>query len=368
MKMEGFEEYLREAKEILEGSSGIDFWAPKEGENRIRILPRDGTVKFWYTTGWHYRLGLEGGQNFLCPLVTLNQPCPICEKSKALFFSESEEDREVARELYVKTRYFMNIIDRETGEVQLFGAGRTLFSLILRHYSPFTGMEQAEFVTKLKLSSTACNFVDVDKGHDIVIEKIVTGKMAYEVTYSVRVVPEASPIDLSVLEKRVHPLSILPVFSYDDLLKALEGNYISVENAKKILNADMMRKVVRINGEEETIGRKVVFTGITKATKFTESEEKIEKELEEELPEQEEQVIQKPEKQEIEQKTSVRVPKCFGKEFEPDDLQCKQCEWKEKCEKESSPQQEIPVAESGEGENLTPEERIRRALRSRGKK
>lgn len=92
--------------------SEINTWTPKDGDNRIRILPPtwDGARHFGFDCFAHYSIGPDNS-SFLCrkknPAV--NEPCPICEARNAL---RDDGDEDAARELNWKKRVAMWIIDR----------------------------------------------------------------------------------------------------------------------------------------------------------------------------------------------------------------------------------------------------------------
>jgi hypothetical protein len=352
-------EYLREAGRILASQTRREeLWAPEEGENVIRILPRPGTIKFWITMGWHYGVGIVGSQAYVCPYVTLGQPCPICEMSAELHASEDEADEEVARQLYVKTKYVMNIVDRKTNSVKLFTASRKLFSLILRHYKP--GVLDLQVLSGLKLSSVACDFTDLETGKDIIIERISTGKMAYEVSYSV-ILGQQSSVDPSVLKHLIDPLAIFPVYSYEDLKRIMLKEAVDLTKAK-ILNID---KILSYSTAQMQESKEPASTEVERAIDTPHQQASVQYPTPKAVsqPEPAQPSVAPPTK---------RTPKCFGIEYEEHDLQCKQCEYKELCIAEfkknnpvSAPSETTPSVEAGNG--LSPEERIRRALERRKK-
>jgi hypothetical protein len=355
-------EYLREAGRILASQTRREeLWAPEEGENIIRILPRPGTIKFWTTMGWHYGVGIVGSQAYVCPYVTLGQPCPICEMSAELHASEDEADEEVARQLYVKTKYVMNIIDRKTNSVKLFTASRKLFSLILRHYKP--GLLDLQVLSGLKLSSVACDFTDLQNGKDIIIERISTGKMAYEVSYSV-ILGQQSSVDQALLRHLIDPLAIFPIYGYEDLKRIMLKEAVDLTKAK-ILNID---KILSYSATQTQESSEPTSTEMERTT-ITSNQQEI---VQHPTPK----VISHPEPVQPSAVPPTRkTPKCFGIEYEEHDLQCKQCEYKELCIvefKKNNPayatsSEATPSAEVGAGNGLSPEERIRKALERRKK-
>jgi len=352
-------EYLREAGRILASQTKREeLWTPEEGENVIRILPRPGTIKFWVAMGWHYGVGIVGSQAYVCPYVTLGQPCPICEMSAELHASEDESDEEVARQLYVKTKYVMNILDRKTNSVKLFTASRKVFSLILRHYKP--GALDLQVLSGLKLSSVACDLTDLQNGRDIIIEKISTGKMAYEVSYSV-MLGQQSSVDPSVLKHLIDPLTIFPIYGYEDLKRIMLKEAVDLTKAK-ILNID---KILSYSAAQTQESKESTSVEVEKTTVTPRQQESVQYPAPKAVsqPEPAQPSVVPPTK---------RTPKCFGMEYEEHDLQCKQCEYKELCIIEfkknnpaSAPSETTPSVEANNG--LSPEERIRRALEKRKK-
>ncbi len=309
--MKDYREYIDEAERILKPEEKIInfFWKAKEGENRVRILPRPNTVKFWWTMGWHYGLGKDSAQSFICPLLTLDQPCPICKRSAELYASEDEEDQQVAKNLYAKTKYVMNVIDRSDNQVKLLAAGRNLFSWILRQYKP-SGLSPTQ-LSLLKLSSVACDFTDLKTGRDMLIIKVNVGKTPVEVEYSVTLVPEVTPVSEEIMQKLIDPLKVLPIFTYEDLTRALRGESITIQTAKTINEISILIKQEGDTEKPPVADVDAMSTVNTKISKIAEQQTST-------MPEQ----VEK----------SIRLPKCFGKEYEPHDRQCQECEYKVDCE------------------------------------
>jgi hypothetical protein len=114
------EERLRRKQEELrkrrEGGGSKDFWNPKPGPNKIRILPnwtKDSTADFFYETNYHKSLGPDKKKTCTCPKAEGYDYCPICDKAKELFATKDEEDAAYAKEIYKKVKVFWNIVDMD---------------------------------------------------------------------------------------------------------------------------------------------------------------------------------------------------------------------------------------------------------------
>lgn len=121
--------------------SDVNTWTPKDGDNRIRILPPtwEDAGHFGFECFAHYSIGPDNS-SFLCrqknPAV--GEPCPICEARVEL---DRDGDEEAAKELNWRKRVAMWIIDRseESKGPQLWFAPWTLDQEIAKQSTDETG-------------------------------------------------------------------------------------------------------------------------------------------------------------------------------------------------------------------------------------
>ena len=85
-------------------------WTPKDGTNRIRILPPtwDDAGHFGMEVFAHYSIGPDNS-SFLCPKKHHGEDCSICDERVQL---ANDGDEDAARQLNWKKRVAMWIVDR----------------------------------------------------------------------------------------------------------------------------------------------------------------------------------------------------------------------------------------------------------------
>jgi hypothetical protein len=108
-------------------SLDIDWYKPKQpshvgqsAESTIRILPWRQDEKFWHKHNRHFcMLDVGNGKRLrlprVCPRLNVQpgqppQPCPICERKER---AEAAGDKEMAKALAARERYFVNVLDAE---------------------------------------------------------------------------------------------------------------------------------------------------------------------------------------------------------------------------------------------------------------
>jgi hypothetical protein len=133
-------EALRRKHEQLNGggttSDNSDFlnkfYKIPEGSNSVRLLPwRDEDREFYAETKIH-RVEMPDGQykNFHCRKVH-GEACPLCDLYYGLWKTGRKEDEDLARKIKPRARYYMNILDRDTGDVKILSVGVIIFKKII---------------------------------------------------------------------------------------------------------------------------------------------------------------------------------------------------------------------------------------------
>jgi len=134
-------ELMRQKLAALRGdtrgtSSETSVWfKPEEGETNIRIVPaRDGDpLKEMF---FHYNVGEHKG-GVLCPKKNFGESCAICDFASQLWRDGSEnnddETKNLAKSLFVRTRYFSPIVVRgqESEGVKVYGYGKKAYEMLL---------------------------------------------------------------------------------------------------------------------------------------------------------------------------------------------------------------------------------------------
>jgi len=103
------------------------FLMTEEGTTLVRILPsKDEDTEFYAETGIH-RIN---DRNYHCPRVK-GDDCPLCDLSFKLWNSKEEGNMEIARQIKARKRFYLNAVEKESGEVKILSMGIKLFSKIL---------------------------------------------------------------------------------------------------------------------------------------------------------------------------------------------------------------------------------------------
>tara|TARA_R110000782_G_scaffold102791_5_gene190189 strand:+ start:22627 stop:23379 length:753 start_codon:yes stop_codon:yes gene_type:complete len=152
------------------GGDNADFLAKflslNIGTNVIRILPgKDDDTLFYAETSIHRvpngQMNDNGSpqtKNMHCRKIH-GEACPICDSYYALW-KPPYLDEDLARQVKPRSRYYMNVVDRETREVKILSCGVIIFKKII------AAMLDEDYgdITDLKL------------GHDYKIHKEMDGK------------------------------------------------------------------------------------------------------------------------------------------------------------------------------------------------
>ena len=133
----------------------------KEGTNIVRILPpKEEDTQFYAETKIHRIQDSEGmNRNVHCRKIH-GEACPLCDTYYALWKTGNKEDEDTARQIKPRSRYYLNVVDRETGEVKILSVGVILFKKII------AAMLDEDFG----------DITDVTTGHDFKIVKVMEGK------------------------------------------------------------------------------------------------------------------------------------------------------------------------------------------------
>ena len=146
-------------------NSGSDFlkkfFQLKEGTNLLRILPwKDDSKQFYAETKIH-RVTDENGnvKNHHCRKVH-GEACPLCDLYYSLWKTGRKEYEDLARQIKPRARYYMNAVDRETGEIKILSIGVILFKKIIG----------------AMLDEDFGDITDLENGHDFKIVKVMEGQ------------------------------------------------------------------------------------------------------------------------------------------------------------------------------------------------
>jgi len=203
------EDRMRESLNRSKKRGGkTSFFKFPEGKTRVRILPSmEPFGDFYFESGFHYKVGPEQS-TIACPRLTSGDRCPICEKVRELYKSDSDSDQHVAKRLRSKSRYFANALVEGTGVVVL----------------PYGSTVHTELV-KCFLDPEFGDFTDPETGRWVTIEKEGTGM---ESEYFPRVSPKQTSLGdedeiEELLSQRVDLMEVVKPPTYEELAELLEA-------------------------------------------------------------------------------------------------------------------------------------------------
>ena len=156
----------RKHEEISSGPGGGDtsfldnFIQLQEGNNVVRILPgKDEETQFYAETKIHRIQGTDSKfRNVHCRKIH-GEKCPLCDLYYSLWKTGVKEDEDLARKIKPRARYYMNVVDRETGKVKILSIGIMIFQKLLNTI----------------LDEDYGDITDLKTGHDFKIIKVMEG-------------------------------------------------------------------------------------------------------------------------------------------------------------------------------------------------
>ncbi len=147
------------------GNSNSDFlqkfYQIPEGTNAVRILPWKDESRESYAGTKIHRVPQPDGtvKNIHCRKIH-GEKCPRCDLYYGLWKTGKQEDEDLARKIKPRARYYMNILDRASGDVKILSIGVILFKKIIG----------------AMLDEDFGDITDPESGHDFKIVKEMDGQ------------------------------------------------------------------------------------------------------------------------------------------------------------------------------------------------
>ena len=206
------------------------FYQIPEGTNAVRILPwKDDEKEFYAETKIHRVTGPDGNvKNHHCRKIH-GESCPLCDLYYALWKTGRKEDEDLARQIKPRARYYMNILDRESGEVKILSIGVILFKKIIG----------------AMLDEDFGDITDIEAGHDFKIVKEMDGQWPKYDQSAPR--PKSSPLG----SKSEIATSMDTLHNIHELVK-LE-DYEDVKNAAALLTSTAVQGTVQGTSQNEAV-------------------------------------------------------------------------------------------------------------------
>lgn len=206
------------------------FYQIPEGTNAVRILPwKDDEKEFYAETKIHRVTGPDGNvKNHHCRKIH-GESCPMCDLYYALWKTGRKEDEDLARQIKPRARYYMNILDRESGEVKILSIGVILFKKIIG----------------AMLDEDFGDITDIESGHDFKIVKEMDGQWPKYDQSAPR--PKASPLG----SKSEIAASMDTLHNIHELVKLEE--YEDVKNAAAMLTSVAVQGTAQGTSQNEAV-------------------------------------------------------------------------------------------------------------------
>ena len=206
------------------------FYQIPEGTNAVRILPwKDDEKEFYAETKIHRVTGPDGNvKNHHCRKIH-GESCPMCDLYYALWKTGRKEDEDLARQIKPRARYYMNILDRESGEVKILSIGVILFKKIIG----------------AMLDEDFGDITDTEAGHDFKIVKEMDGQWPKYDQSAPR--PKSSPLG----SKSEIATNMDTLHNIHELVK-LE-DYEDVKNAAALLTSTAVQGTVQGTSQNEAV-------------------------------------------------------------------------------------------------------------------
>jgi len=214
------------------------FYQIPEGSNAIRILPwKDEGREFYAETKIHRVPQPDNTvRNVHCRKIH-GEACPLCDTYYALWKTGRKEDEDLARQIKPRARYYMNILDRESGDVKILSIGVILFKKII------AAMLDEDFG----------DITDPENGHDFKIVKIMEGQWPkYDQSQPrPKSEPMGSKAEIASVMDSLHEIhDLVKLEEYEDVKKSAAslvggavGDSSPLDPAKEVTDTDYLSKL-----------------------------------------------------------------------------------------------------------------------------
>ena len=194
-----------------------DFFKPKEGPNRVRILPPWNKKGLWFKEATlHYGLNDDSGRERGYPcLKRFDKECPVCAKIEELK-EGGTEDKKMADRIGPRTKFYANVLDRKTGNVLIWGFSRKTLGVLLGYDS-----DKEDYG----------DISNPESGFDIVVER--TGTTRNDTRYQVRCKPKPSEVDMEAIELHNLDTEVVEDMEEEALEEIVEANFGMGKKKKK---------------------------------------------------------------------------------------------------------------------------------------
>lgn len=169
----------------------------------------------WVPHVMHYRASGSGqggwmaegrSRSITCLKAHFNQFCPVCALHDWL---KANGQNERAQGMRAQSQYYVNVVDRESGQVMTWGAKKKI-------------IESLQALSKTKAGA---DLYHPDKGRDIEVIRTGNPKVLSSIDYQVVLDSDVTAIDIpDWWEKCVDLSTLVPVFTEEQIVKIIYEN------------------------------------------------------------------------------------------------------------------------------------------------
>ena len=211
-------------KQEEERKQGKHFDTLQKGPNYRRVLPPwEGAEDWRKYAAYHFNV-LEK-EAVLCPKKTFNKPCPICEYNEELYASNDQTDKDEAKKIRAKDRFFCNVLNldkKDDAKVYILGFGQTIEEQIIAIMDP--GGKEGEEAEQFGYG----DITDPMGGRTLLITKTVPADPT-QTSYEVKAATTTSKIpNWEEISKGIHNLDAFIAadeYTYEELKGMLDGTF-----------------------------------------------------------------------------------------------------------------------------------------------
>ncbi len=210
------------------------FWDKLEaGEpaNRRRVLPPWSNEGHWRRKfGQHYNV--LDKESVLCPKITFNEPCPICDENELLFKSKDGDEKAFAKKIRGKEAFCANVLNlnKNDGKVYVLEFGVGVEEQITKIIDPGDPIDKDGNPVE---AFGYGDITDPKTGRTLQITKTVPAD-PMQTSYDVK--PALNPTEIAnwvEVEKQIHDLDAYVaekrIYSFDDLVAMMQGTFKAKE-------------------------------------------------------------------------------------------------------------------------------------------
>jgi len=161
---------------------------------------------------WHWGIGKR---SFLCLRNNFNEDCPICQFATELYRGDDKEDKELAKKLFAKIRFYAPVVIRgkEQEGPKWWGFGQQVF----------------DSITSVLDDGEVGDFTDPETGRDLIVEyqtpeevKNNYGKISVRFSFKSSPLTDDEKLKEKLINDQKELFELFPKAPVDEIKKGLE--------------------------------------------------------------------------------------------------------------------------------------------------